>query len=142
MCGCPLERLGWTTHVQSVLSREKLTAAGMTFYDVDVVKILEHVLPQRFGGGPTDYQLVEEETAAGAPVVRLLVHPAVRVARFRARRRGVPGRDRRRLGRRAHHGNALAERRAPPGGTAAARARPPRAEILHLHVDRRGPPPS
>ena len=31
----------------------------------------------RFGGGPTDYQLVEEETAEGLPRVRILVHPAV-----------------------------------------------------------------
>jgi hypothetical protein len=76
-CGCPLERLGWTTHVSGVVSREKLTAAGMTFYDVHVAEILERVLPSQFGGGPTDYQLVEEETPAGEPVVRLLVHPAV-----------------------------------------------------------------
>jgi hypothetical protein len=40
-CGCPLERYGWTTHVQDVQSREKLTAGGMTFYDVDVVRILD-----------------------------------------------------------------------------------------------------
>ena len=140
-CGCPLERLGWTTHVRSVLSREKLTAGGMTFYDVDVVKVLEHVLPQRFGGGPTDYQLVEEETAAGAPVVRLLVHPAVgpldsaRVAEAFLDAIGG-GSDAERI-----MGDALAERRAPPGGAAAARAgrlgqdpapprRPPRPAVL------------
>jgi hypothetical protein len=76
-CGCPLERLGWTTHLHSVLSREKLTAAGMTFPDVDAVRVLEQVLPSRFGGGPTDYQLVEDEAASGEPVVRLLVHPSI-----------------------------------------------------------------
>jgi hypothetical protein len=76
-CGCALERLGWTIHVRHVLSREKLTAAGMTFYDVEVVRILEQVLPGRFGGGPTDYQLVEDEALGGEPVLRLLVHPAV-----------------------------------------------------------------
>ena len=76
-CGCPLERIGWTTHVSRVRSPEKLTAAGMTFYDADVVRILEHLLPHRFGGGPTDYQLVEDEAADGQPVVRLLVRPAV-----------------------------------------------------------------
>ncbi len=78
-CGCPLEELGWTTHLSGVHSREKLTAAGMTFYDTDVVRILEEVLPGRFGGGPTDYQLVEDEAASGEPVVRLLVHPTVGV---------------------------------------------------------------
>ena len=76
-CGCRLEGLGWTTHIREVRSREKLTAGGMTFYDADVVRILEHVLPRRFGGGPTDYQLVEDEAGSGEPVVRLLVHPAV-----------------------------------------------------------------
>jgi hypothetical protein len=30
---------------------------------------------RRFGGGPTDYQLLEDETASGHPRLRLLVHP-------------------------------------------------------------------
>jgi hypothetical protein len=134
-CGCPLERLGWTTHLHGVASREKLTAAGMTFYDVDVVGVLERVLPGRFGGGPTDYQLVEDETPAGEPVVRLLVHPAVgpldpaRVAEaFLAavgagsgaeRIMGIVWRDARLL---------RVERRAPL--TAAS------GKVLHLHVVR------
>jgi hypothetical protein len=74
-CGCPLEPLGWTTHVQDIRSFEKLTAGGMTFFDTDVVRVLEEVLPARFGGGPTDYQLVEAETGDGQPRVRLRVHP-------------------------------------------------------------------
>ncbi len=28
-CGCPLERLGWTTHLRKIRSYEKLTAGGM-----------------------------------------------------------------------------------------------------------------
>src|SRR5262249_43576160 len=60
-CGCPLERFGWTTHLHDIRSREKLTAAGMTFLDADVIRVLEEVLPARFGGAPTDYQLVEDE---------------------------------------------------------------------------------
>jgi hypothetical protein len=76
-CGCALERLGWTTHLHAVRSYEKLTAAGMTFLDADVVRVLEEVLPARFGGAPTDYQLVEEEDADGSPRVALLVHPMV-----------------------------------------------------------------
>jgi hypothetical protein len=75
-CGCPLEEQGWPTHLQAIVSREKLTAAGMTFYDADVIRVLESVLPARFGGGPTDYQLVEDETVSGDPRIRLLVHPA------------------------------------------------------------------
>ena len=49
----------------------------MTFLDVDVVRVLEEVLPARFGGAPTDYQLLEEETGAGQPRLRLLVRPSV-----------------------------------------------------------------
>ena len=76
-CGCPLERLGWTLHLHGIRSVEKLTAAGMTFLDTDVIRVLEEVLPERFGGGPTDYQLVEEEDVEGRPGLRLLVDPAV-----------------------------------------------------------------
>jgi len=76
-CGCPLERLGWTTHLHTVRSFEKLTAGGMTFLDRDLIRVLEVALPARFGGGPTDYQLQEEETRDGRPRLRLLVHPSV-----------------------------------------------------------------
>jgi hypothetical protein len=76
-CGCPLERLGWATHLHTIRSYEKLTGGGMTFLDTDVIRVLEEVLPARFGGAPTDYQLVEEEAADGQPRLRLLVHPAV-----------------------------------------------------------------
>lgn len=76
-CGCGLEALGWTTHVAAVRSYEKLTAAGMTFLDRDVVRVLEEVLPHRFGGRPNDYQLVEDDAEDGQPRLRLLVHPLV-----------------------------------------------------------------
>ena len=74
-CGCPLERLGWTTHLHTIRSFEKLTAGGMTFLDTDLIRVLDESLPARFGGGPTDYQLVEEEGGDGRPRLRLLVHP-------------------------------------------------------------------
>jgi hypothetical protein len=76
-CGCPLEGLGWATHLHTIRSFEKLTAGGMTFSDTNVVRVLEEVLPARFGGGPTSYQIVEEETGTGHPLLRLLVHPEV-----------------------------------------------------------------
>ncbi len=76
-CGCPLEALGWSTHLHTIRSFEKLTAGGMTFADTNVVRVLEEVLPARFGGGPTSYQIVEDETGAGYPLLRLLVHPEV-----------------------------------------------------------------
>jgi len=76
-CGCPLDGLGWPVHLHSVRSYEKLTAAGMTFLDTDVIRVLEEILPARFGGGPTHYQLVEDSGSAGDPLLRLLVDPAV-----------------------------------------------------------------
>ena len=76
-CGCPLEDLGWTTHLHTVRSFEKLTAGGMTLLDVDAVATLEEVLPARFGGSPADYQLVEEDDASGRPGLVLLVSPRV-----------------------------------------------------------------
>src|SRR5207248_3965256 len=75
-CGCPLETVGWTTHLHTVRSFEKLTLGGMTFLDRDVIRVLEEVLPARFGGGRTDYQLIEE-VEKGRSALRLLVHPEV-----------------------------------------------------------------
>ena len=76
-CGCPLERAGWLTHLHTVRSQERLTAGGMALLDEDVVNVLEEVLPLRFGGGPTHYQIVEEDTPAGESRLRLLVDPTV-----------------------------------------------------------------
>ncbi len=76
-CGCPMEAHGWTRHLRDVRSFEKLTSTGMTFLDVDVIRILDEILPARFGGVPGQYQLVEDELQDGRPRVRLLIHPAV-----------------------------------------------------------------
>jgi hypothetical protein len=76
-CGCALEELGWRTHLHTIRSYEKLTAGGMTFLDGDIIPVLEEWLPARFGGGPTDYQLVEDSSGEGDTRLRLLVHPAV-----------------------------------------------------------------
>ena len=76
-CGCPMERLGWTRHLHTVRSYAKVTAGGMTFHDAEMARVLEEVLPARFGGASTHYQLVEDEDAAGRARLRLRVHPAV-----------------------------------------------------------------
>ena len=76
-CGCPMEGLGWRTHLHTIRSFEKLTAGGMTFADADVAWILSGILPRQFGGGPSDYQLVEDLTQNGHTRLRLLVHPRV-----------------------------------------------------------------
>jgi hypothetical protein len=76
-CGCVMEKTWGTRHLRHVRSFEKLTGAGMTFADADVIRVLEEILPARFGGSPADYQLVEEEGEDGTPVMRLLVRPDV-----------------------------------------------------------------
>jgi hypothetical protein len=48
----------------------------MSFLGTDLLTLVEDVLPSRFGGHPTDYQLVEREEG-GLPRISLLVSPAV-----------------------------------------------------------------
>lgn len=74
-CGCGLEAYGWRTHLRGIHSFEKLTGMGMTFADAEVTPVLEQVLPARFGGAPTDYQLIEEESGDGGIRLRLVVDP-------------------------------------------------------------------
>ncbi|MEW5900600.1 MAG: hypothetical protein AB1715_03960 [Acidobacteriota bacterium] len=76
-CGCPLEGVGWKTRLHSITSYEKITSEGMTFLRADVARIVDEVLPQLFGGGPTSYQLLEEDDGQGRPELRLLIHPDV-----------------------------------------------------------------
>ncbi len=76
-CGCLLGELGLTTHLGQIRSFEKLSTEGMTFVNSALLRILEEVLPARFGGASTDYQLVEEARAAGLTQLVLLVSPRV-----------------------------------------------------------------
>jgi hypothetical protein len=75
-CGCLLGELGLNVHVHGVRSYEKLTSEGMTFLGSDLIALVDEILPARFGGNPTDYQLVEEEVD-GLPEVRIVVSPRV-----------------------------------------------------------------
>ncbi|MBM3764904.1 MAG: hypothetical protein FJW32_05895 [Acidobacteria bacterium] len=75
-CGCALSSR-WPAHLREIRSYEKLTGGGVTFLGADVIRILEVVLPEAFGGAPTDYQLVEDETEGGLPSLTLRVHPSV-----------------------------------------------------------------
>jgi hypothetical protein len=77
-CGCGIERDGCTLHLHSVRSFEKLTAGGMTFLDVDVIRVLEEVLPARFGGRAADWQLIEQiDGRRSRPEVSLVADPSV-----------------------------------------------------------------
>lgn len=74
-CGCLLGGLGLTTHLHTIRSHEKLTSEGMNFLGHDLIRLVEEVLPAAFGGGPTDYQFVEDEDERGLPVVQLVISP-------------------------------------------------------------------
>lgn len=76
-CGCGLGRVGLTLHVSTIRSFEKLTSEGMNYYFGDLYQILENTIPAEFGGGPGDYQLVEEEDRQGHTRLTLRVAPSV-----------------------------------------------------------------
>jgi hypothetical protein len=78
-CGCPFEGLGFTRHVRDIRSFRKLTGEGVTLLGSDMERILEDVLPSRFGGTHLDYQLVEEEDASGFTRLTLVVSPDVTI---------------------------------------------------------------
>ena len=54
-CGCPLEEAGYDEHLLEVRSYRKLTGEGVTLVQTEAVRVLEEVLPGRFGGSPVDY---------------------------------------------------------------------------------------
>ncbi len=58
-CDCGFARLGLPWEISGIRSYSKLTGQGMTVFVPDVLRILEEVLPQRFGGVAGDYQLIE-----------------------------------------------------------------------------------
>ncbi len=74
-CGCHLEKLGLATHISEIRGFDKLTAEGMTLVGTNLVRIIEEVLPSKFGGGSTDYQIVEEEQEDGHTRMNVLASP-------------------------------------------------------------------
>ena len=72
-CGCHSKpRL--PTHVRGVRSYKKLIGEGVTLVGSDMERVIERVLPARFGGSALDYQLAEEEDARG--FTRILIGSA------------------------------------------------------------------
>jgi len=76
-CGCRLGAVGLTTHLAKIRSFEKLSGEGMTFVQTDLLRVLEEVLPARFGGTSADYQALEEEGDHGILRLLLIVSPRV-----------------------------------------------------------------
>ncbi len=76
-CGCYFEELGFTDHIYNIRSFDKLTSQGMTFFGSDLIRILEEVMPSRFGGSLIDYQIMEEEDEDGHTRLSVIVSPDV-----------------------------------------------------------------
>lgn len=74
-CGCYWDKLGFTTHLHTVRSFEKLTSEGMTVFASNLLHIMEEVLPAVFGGHTIDYQMVEKEDDKGNTHLNILVNP-------------------------------------------------------------------
>ena len=80
-CNCRFSQLGFNTVISGIRSYTKMKAYGVTHATADVVRIVEELLPARFGGCAADYQLAEQEKDARTVVV-LRVNP--RLGAFRA----------------------------------------------------------
>ena len=76
-CGCPLHAAGFTSSMHGVRSYSKLLGESVTLMGNEVQRVLEDVLPRRFGGSVLDYQLMEREDAQGLTRVFLIVSPKV-----------------------------------------------------------------
>jgi hypothetical protein len=135
-CGCLLGEVGFSLHLHGIRSYGKLTAGGMHFLGGEIIWILEELLPLRFGGGPTDYQLVEEEREDGLSQVNLLVHPRLgeidesRIVATVLAALGNRGDAPRMMARYWRDGETLQVLRREPHSTAA-------AKVLPLHLVRR-----
>ena len=78
-CSCSLSALGLTRQISNIFSYGKLTGQGMTLMGGDLLNMLENILPGKFGGSPTDYQLVEQEGEQQTEI-ELRVHPSATTA--------------------------------------------------------------
>jgi len=78
-CGCAMGALGWTWHLDTVRSFEKISVAATSIHFSNIERLVDEVLPSQFGGAPIDYQLydVDDEMVHGQTRLRLLIAPSV-----------------------------------------------------------------
>ena len=76
-CGCPVAAEGWSTRIRDIFRLDDPAGRRVPLPYQNVARVLDETLPARFGGGPGDYQVVEQEQPGGRWDVRLLVHPGV-----------------------------------------------------------------
>jgi phenylacetate-coenzyme A ligase PaaK-like adenylate-forming protein len=74
-CGCDFDKLGFNKHLYNIRGFDRLTSEGMNFFGSDLVRIIEEVLPAKYGGTSTDYQIVEDEEEQGQTKMNILVNP-------------------------------------------------------------------
>jgi hypothetical protein len=79
-CGCELDSYGYTTHLREIRSYSKLVGEGATLIGNEMQRVLEEVLPARFGGSPLDYQMMEQEDEQGFTRLYVLISPRVEIA--------------------------------------------------------------
>jgi hypothetical protein len=75
-CDCPLDGLGLHSRLRDIRGLSKVVAAGISLEGDTFDRLAEVVLPERVGGGPGDYQFVEEGDDVATHIV-LRVHPRV-----------------------------------------------------------------
>lgn len=136
-CGCPLGALGLNLHAWHLRSFEKITSEGLSYLRGDLVPLVEQILPERFGGNATDYQLVEVEDG-GMPFVEIVVSPRVGPVEVAALSGAVYDWLRTRPGEQFmadfwHDANTVRVVRCAPYATSAAKVLP-----LHRRVSRHG----
>lgn len=76
-CGCYFDKLGYSEHLYEIRGFDKLTSEGMTFLGTEMLRIIEEVLPAKFGGSSIDYQIVEEEDETSHSRISIVVSPEV-----------------------------------------------------------------
>ena len=54
---------------------DKINSEGMTLIANQLIRIIEEVLPSKYGGNSTDYQIIEEEDGRGFTRVNINVSP-------------------------------------------------------------------
>jgi hypothetical protein len=74
-CGCYFEQLGFTEHIHSIRSFEKFTCCGMTLFTIDLIRLIEEILPLKFGGTSIDYQILEEEDNDSQTYMTIVARP-------------------------------------------------------------------
>lgn len=77
-CDCPLGDLGLRTRLSDIRGMSKVVAAGISIDGSTFDHLCEELLPARIGGGPGDYQFVEDDTG-GSTVIQLRIRPTVGV---------------------------------------------------------------